>query len=84
MPEPSDIPATPVGNPKSLAPQLYFGTLYLIGYVGFLWFIFGSGIMLTETQENIALIISGNLAIGMGMIMSFLYGSSAGSKAKDK
>ena len=38
---------------------------------------------MTDTQEKIAMIMIGILSAGMGQIMNFLFGSSAGSKSKD-
>lgn len=66
----------------SLAPQLYFGTFYMFGFVGVLYIVFASELAMSDTQEKIAMILIGILSAGMGQIMNFLFGSSAGSKAK--
>ena len=79
-----ETPEDPMAAGKSLAPQLYFGSFYMVGFLGVLYFVFGSEFVFTDTQENIAMILIGILSAGMGQIMNFLFGSSAGSKAKDK
>jgi len=66
----------------SLMPQLYFGTFYMIGFWGVLWFVFVEELAMSETQEKIAMILIGMLGAGMGQITNFLFGSSAGSKQK--
>lgn len=63
-------------------PQLYFGTFYMVGFLGVLWFVFASDFAMSDTQEKIAMILVGILAGGLGQIMNFLFGSSAGSKEK--
>lgn len=65
-----------------LGPQLYFGTFYMIAFLGVLYFVFVSDFSMTDTQEKIAMIMVGILSGGLGQIMNFLFGSSAGSKAK--
>ena len=67
---------------SNLTPQLYFGSFYMIGFLGVLWFVFASDFTMTDTQEKIAMILVGILSAGMGQIMNFLFGSSAGSKSK--
>jgi len=69
---------------KSLMPQLYFGTLYMLGFLGVLYTVFVTDLQMSDTQEKIAMILIGILSSGMMQIMGFLFGSSAGSKAKDK
>lgn len=68
--------------PGSILPQLYFGTFYMIGFWGVLYVIFFEELIMSDAQEKIAMILIGLLSAGMGQIMSFLFGSSAGSKAK--
>lgn len=65
-----------------IGPQLYFGTFYFIGFMAILYVIFFDTIIMDETQKNMAMILLGILSGGLGQIMNFLFGSSAGSKAK--
>ena len=63
-------------------PQIWFGTFYMVGFLGVLYMVFAGNLMLDETQENIAMVLIGILSAGMGQVMNFLFGSSAGSKSK--
>ena len=65
-----------------LGPQLYFGTFYMIAFMGVLYSVFSNEFTMTDTQEKIAMILIGLMGAGMGQIMNFLFGSSAGSKEK--
>ncbi len=65
-----------------LGPQLYFGSFYMLGFMGVLYIVFVESIVMTDTQEKIAMILVGALMSGVGQIMNFLFGSSAGSKEK--
>ena len=51
--------------------------------MGVLYAVFSKDFSMTDTQEKIAMIMIGILSAGMGQIMNFLFGSSAGSKSKD-
>ena len=66
----------------SLWPQLYFGTFYMVGFWGVLWAVFIEELAMTDTEEKIAMILIGMMGAGMGQVMNFLFGSSAGSKQK--
>jgi len=65
-----------------LGPQLYFGSFYMLGFMGVLYIVFVESVVMTDTQEKIAMILVGALMSGVGQIMNFLFGSSAGSKEK--
>ncbi len=65
-----------------LGPQLYFGTFYMVAFMGVLYAVFSNEFTMTDTQEKIAMILIGLMGAGMGQIMNFLFGSSAGSKDK--
>ena len=52
--------------------------------MGALYFVFVGEISMTETQENLAMILLGSLMAGVGQIMNFLFGSSSGSKEKSE
>ena len=65
-----------------LGPQLYFGTFYMFAFLGVLYVVFMEELMMTDTQEKIAMILIGGLMTGVGQIMNFLFGSSSGSKEK--
>jgi hypothetical protein len=67
---------------SNIAPQMWFGTLYLFGFLGVLYAVFSGELQFDDSLRDMANILIGVLASGLLKILDFLYGSSAGSKAK--
>jgi len=63
-------------------PQLWFGTLYMVGFLGVLYVVFMGDIQFDDTLRDMANILVGILSAGLIKILDYIYGSSLGSKDK--
>lgn len=68
----------------SLLPQIALSVLFIVGYFALLFFLFGGELTLDGAQRDISVCLLGIMTGEIPRIMSFWFGSSQGSKDKDK
>ena len=68
----------------SLWPQISLAAAYNIGFLGVIYATFFSNVVMTVSQEKIAMYLLGILSAGLISANTFFLGSSSGSKEKTK
>ena len=68
----------------SLGPQIALSLLFIGGYFALLFFLFSGRVQLDENLQQLGYILLGVMTGEVPRIMQFWFGSSQGSKDKDK
>lgn len=68
----------------SLGPQIVLSVLFIGGYFALLFVLFSGQVQIEGTERDIAIVLLGIMTGEIPRIMSFWFGSSQGSKDKDK
>jgi len=68
----------------TLKPQMIISTIFVLAFAVILYTVFTNTLEMNDIQKNITMYLLGILSAGMIQIMNFWFGSSSGSKEKDK
>ena len=68
----------------TLAPQIVLSVLFIGGYFALVFLLFGGQVRLDPDSETMGLLLLGLMTGEVPRIMQFWFGSSQGSKDKDK
>lgn len=74
--------ARQLGIARGLVPQTLLSGIFVIGFVGVLWVLFGGETTIQAVMMQPAMYVLGILSAGIIQIMNYWFGSSAGSKEK--
>lgn len=68
----------------TVTPQVVLSTVYTVGYFGMVYMLFTGQVEIPVEQADLAKSMIAIMTAAQLQIMNFWFGSSAGSKAKDK
>jgi len=68
----------------TLTPQIILACIFVMGFIAVLYAVFSGGVELADKMKDMANYLLGILSAGLVQIMNFFFGSSAGSKDKNK
>jgi len=71
-----------MASKTSLLPQMIISSLFMLGFIVILYYVFSSKQALPDGIKDMANYLLGILSAGIVQIMNFFFGSSAGSKEK--
>lgn len=76
--------ARAMAKATTLLPQMIISTVFVIAFTVVTYNVFADNFEMTEIQKSIALYVLGILSAGLTQVLNFWFGSSSGSKEKDK